>query len=58
MLRINGLPVEVSSKLNTQVNIPEIVPAKVAPKHIGGGWYLMPDGRKLRKKNLDLKAGD
>ena len=26
------------------------------PKHIGGGWYELPDGQKVRKK--DLEAGD
>ncbi len=26
------------------------------PKHIGGGWYELPDGRRVRKK--DLEAGD
>lgn len=29
---------------------------KAKPKHIGGGWYELADGRKVRKK--DLKAGD
>ncbi len=27
-----------------------------APKALGGGWYLLSDGRKVRKK--DLEAGD
>lgn len=26
------------------------------PKHLGGGWYALPDGRKVRKK--DLEVGD
>lgn len=27
------------------------------PIHIGGGWYQMPDGRKVRKSQLDLDEG-
>ena len=27
------------------------------PIHIGGGWYRMPDGRKVRKSQLDLDEG-
>ena len=23
------------------------------PKHLGGGWYELPDGRKVRKKDLE-----
>jgi len=26
------------------------------PKHLGGGWYQLQDGRKVRKS--DLEAGD
>ena len=29
---------------------------KADPKHIGGGWYLTSDGKKVRKK--DLEEGD
>ena len=29
---------------------------KPKPKHIGGGWYLTADGKKVRKK--DLEEGD
>lgn len=25
-------------------------------RHLGGGWYQLPDGRKVRKS--DLEAGD
>ena len=27
------------------------------PIHIGGGWYRMPDGRKVRKSQVDLDEG-
>ena len=26
---------------------------KAEPKHLGGGWYELPNGRKVRKKDLE-----
>ncbi len=26
------------------------------PKHVGGGWYDLPDGRRVRKS--EIEAGD
>ncbi len=31
----------------------EEVEEEETPIHIGGGWYRMPDGRKVRKSQLD-----
>lgn len=27
------------------------------PKHVGGGWYLLADGRKVRKSELETRDG-
>ncbi len=34
--------------------------AAIEPKHLGGGWYELHDGRKCRKAEIEeyLKAGD
>lgn len=26
---------------------------KAEPKHVGGGWYELPDGRRVRKSELE-----
>jgi len=31
----------------------EEVEEEETPIHLGGGWYRMPDGRKVRKSQLD-----
>ena len=30
--------------------------AKAAPKHVGGGWYELPDGTRVQGKEAALKA--
>lgn len=30
--------------------------APAGPKHIGGGWYELPDGRRIKGKNAALAA--
>lgn len=50
--------VEAGKPENLETAIKEAPERAVKPvaKHIGGGWYLTADGRKVRKSQLE--AGD
>ena len=56
---------KVIRKGNRHVEVTEPMEAATAPditekaadiKHLGGGWYQLPDGRKVRKS--ELEAGE
>ena len=54
MLRVNGRPQNPETVMKRP---PETaMKPKAEPKSLGGGWYQLPDGRKVRKK--DLEEGD
>lgn len=40
--------------------IPEPIPepAEQTPRHVGGGWYELPDGTRIKGKEGALKALD
>lgn len=42
-------PIETASIKPTE----KAVLPKAEPKHVGGGWYELPDGRRVRKSELE-----
>lgn len=35
---------------------PPVEPEQKEPKHVGGGWYELPDGSRIKGKEEALKA--
>ena len=44
--------IEEKEEVRVEVK-PEVKSEEKEPKHIGGGWYLLPDGTKRRKADLE-----
>lgn len=53
---------EVSDKerieLALKLKLAEPIETAVKPKHVGGGWYELPNGERVQGKENAMKSGD
>ena len=61
--RITGLVKAGHAKLinkliETATKEPEEKAVEIEPKHIGGGWYELPDGSRIQGRDAAIEAMD
>jgi len=56
VIRKGNRYVEIKVRPDETATAPDNTEKAADIRHLGGGWYQLPDGRKVRKS--DLEAGD